>query len=91
MVKGGKKTKERKKSPTKSCTQCNSLATSRLGSCAWSIQPLFDPCICTTLNCYYIVKAFNVITSAFQVSSSNGSYVFGIFETTHTNPSSFNK
>jgi hypothetical protein len=24
---------------------------------------------------------------AFQVSLSNGSYVFGVFETTHTNPS----
>jgi hypothetical protein len=66
MVKGGKKTKERKKPPTESCTlQCNSLATSKLGSYVWSNQPLLDPHFYTTLNCYCLVKAFKVMGGAF--------------------------
>jgi hypothetical protein len=68
MVKG-KKTKERKKPPIELCTlQCNNLATNRLGFCAWLNQPLFYPCLCTTLNYYYVAEAFKVMGLMFLAS-----------------------
>jgi hypothetical protein len=45
-----------------SCTlHCNSLATSRLGSCAWSNQLLLDPHLCTTPNRCCVAEVFEVM------------------------------